>query len=510
MFRILYCFYLISDILLGRHKNLNFTGTEGLQINIPHNAEAIDVYRLFLSEDLLEAIATETNRYAHQVINNTTLTRTSRLHKWNDIGTNDLKIFFGIIMWMGLNVRPTLRDYWSTSVLYENKITKLMPRNQFEIILKMLHFSDNTSAPEGDRIFKIRSLIDKLHTNFQNTLTPGEEIVIDETMVPWRGRLSFRQYIPGKKHKYGVKLFKICSTEGFTWKLQVYTGATQNKELGLGERVVLELCEGLYNEGRTLYTDNFYTSVSLARKLLNKDIHLVGTIRKTRKELPKSVINRKLQVDELYGEENDEGIVIMKWKPKKNKEVQMLSTKHGLNTENVIGRKKRRTTDNENENGPQKKKPIAIIEYNKGKCGIDKSDQMASYATCVRKGIKWYRKVAFELLTGVSVVNAYIIYKKVTSKKLTISKFREQLCLSLLGLTNERINKVKVEHLLMKRGGNGTKDRKNCVACYETLKKNMTREEARKKVRRVKTFCNGCPEKPTMCFKCHVEFHKIH
>lgn len=38
----------------------------------------------FLTDDLLELIAIETNRYAHQVINNTTLARTSRLHKWND------------------------------------------------------------------------------------------------------------------------------------------------------------------------------------------------------------------------------------------------------------------------------------------------------------------------------------------------------------------------------------------------------------------------------------------
>lgn len=40
----------------------------------------------------------------------------------------------------------------------------------------------------------------------------------------------------------------------------------------------------------------------------------------------------------------------------------------------------------------------------------------------------------------------------------------------------------------MKREGNGTKDRKNCVACYEVLTKNMSCDEAGKKVKQVKPF----------------------
>lgn len=30
-------------------------------------------------------------------------------------------------------------------------------------------------------------------------------MAVDETMVPLRGRLEFKQYIPGKAHKYGIK-----------------------------------------------------------------------------------------------------------------------------------------------------------------------------------------------------------------------------------------------------------------------------------------------------------------
>ncbi|KAL4085370.1 hypothetical protein QTP88_027229 [Uroleucon formosanum] len=37
--------------------------------------------------------------------------------------------------------------------------------------------------------------------NFQNIMEPEEMMAVDETMVPFRGRLKFKQYIPSKAHK---------------------------------------------------------------------------------------------------------------------------------------------------------------------------------------------------------------------------------------------------------------------------------------------------------------------
>jgi len=116
-----------------------------------------------------------------------------------------------------------------------------MSRNRFELLLRFWHFSDNKKAPGGDRIYKIRNIIDKILNRFQNVMEPGEVLAVDETMVPFRGRLLFRQYIPGKAHKYGVKLFKLCGTNGYTYNVQVYGGKSQVDGKGLGCRVVLDL-----------------------------------------------------------------------------------------------------------------------------------------------------------------------------------------------------------------------------------------------------------------------------
>ena len=85
-------------------------------------------------------------------------------------------------------------------------------------------------------------------------------------------------------------------------------------------------------------------------------------------------------------------------------------------------------------------KPLAVVEYNEAKCGINYSDQMVFYATTIRKGIKWYRKLAIQLLLGISVVNTLTVYKIATRKDINIRIFRELLATKLLGLSKNTKN----------------------------------------------------------------------
>lgn len=87
-----------------------------------------------------------------------------------------------------------------------------------------------------------------------------EWVCIDETMVPFRGRLSFRQYIPGKMHKYSIKLFKLCMKGGHTWHIKIYGGKEKEPGKQVATSVVLELMKPILGAGRTLYSDNYYTN----------------------------------------------------------------------------------------------------------------------------------------------------------------------------------------------------------------------------------------------------------
>ncbi|KAJ8968616.1 hypothetical protein NQ314_002215 [Rhamnusium bicolor] len=164
-----------------------------------------------------------------------------------------------------------------------------------------------------------------------NESVPGEIIAVDETMVPFRRRLLFRQYIPSKRHRYGIKLFKLCDPKGYTYRMSIYTG--QNFEnvsnvKELAEKIVLNLAQDYLNNGRTVITDNFYTSVPLAKSLLDSKTHLLGTLRKNRRDLPKEVMNDNLKKGEIIGKESSVGIIVAKWRDKRD--VSFLSTKHDL------------------------------------------------------------------------------------------------------------------------------------------------------------------------------------
>jgi len=139
------------------------------------------------------------------------------MHKWKPTNPEEIKKFLGLILYMGVVKVNPIANYWSKSPLYNFQLPRtIMSRNRFELLLSNFHFANNVSIVRNDRLRKIRPLFDKLEGKYQKIFTSGEHIVIDETLIPWRGRLIFRQHIPNKAHKYGIKLFKLCSSTGYT------------------------------------------------------------------------------------------------------------------------------------------------------------------------------------------------------------------------------------------------------------------------------------------------------
>ncbi|KAJ8964381.1 hypothetical protein NQ314_004946 [Rhamnusium bicolor] len=159
----------------------------------------------------------------------------------------------------------------------------------------MWHFADNAACPPGYRLHKVQILSSYLVPKYQKFNIPSETVYIDETMVPFRERLKFCQYIKGKRHKFGIKIFKLCVNGGYTYNMKIYCDKeSENDGVSVADKVVLGLMNNLLDSGRTLFTDNWYTSVGLARKLATRGTHLMGTLRSNRKCNPKNVITASL------------------------------------------------------------------------------------------------------------------------------------------------------------------------------------------------------------------------
>lgn len=200
-----------------------FTYSEepGLKIDLT-NFGVKTLVDLFFSDEFLNLIVTQTNIYAQQEISQNQGTSSARKTTWKDTNITEMKTFLGLLFHMGPVSLPTISLYWNKSIFYNMPFWRsVMSRNRFQLLLRYLHFADN-SVPSDDRLYKVRPVLSHFNDVMSNSCTPQINICIDESMMLWRGRLFFRQYIQNKKHKYGVKLYKLCESDGLIQKTKIY------------------------------------------------------------------------------------------------------------------------------------------------------------------------------------------------------------------------------------------------------------------------------------------------
>ena len=88
-----------------------------------------------------------------------------------------------------------------------------------------LHFMDNNRNGvdrTDDKLWKIRDLFEIIRTNFSKFYNPSEYLAVDEVIVKFKGRIVFKQYIPKKRKRFCIKMFKLCDSTGYTYDMNVY------------------------------------------------------------------------------------------------------------------------------------------------------------------------------------------------------------------------------------------------------------------------------------------------
>ncbi|KAJ8333447.1 hypothetical protein SKAU_G00414550 [Synaphobranchus kaupii] len=241
-----------------------------------------------------------------------------------------------------------------------------MSRKRFKTLCIKLRFDDRLSRPARLRNNKLAAIL-KLWEMWAGRLgllfNPGNDICVDEQLVPFRGRCKFRQYIPNKPAKHGIKIWVVCDVAtSYAWTMQVYTGKQEGArpEVNQGRRVVLELTEELQGYGHTVTCDNFFTSYALVEELLKRKMALVGTIRRNKPELPPNLLQTRQRAILSSVFTFTKSHTAVSYVPKRGKNVLLLSTKH------------REPSVSEAEH----QKPTIILDYNSCKGGVDNLDKV--------------------------------------------------------------------------------------------------------------------------------------
>lgn len=416
------------------------------------------------------------------------MTKHSRLSKWKETNEDEIYLFLAVTFLIARNPKLSLSDCWSRDCLLNTPIfSDTISRDRYLLLLRLLHFCDNEQQEPGDRLFKLDAVLSELRMCFRENFIPFRNLCIDETMIPFKGRLSFRQFVKGKKHKFGVKLFVLADTEtDYILNFIVYTGSSTKlpvfyDELGVSGNCVVNLIERYLKKGHCLFTDNWYTSPRLARFLHENQTNCCGTVRNNRKEMPKFTKNLKRGERRCMSTDK---IMVLQWRDKRI--VHMLTTFH---EDTVVT-----TAKTNRETGESIVKPLCIDQYNKNMGTIDKVDMLLSPVNCLHKSVKWYKKVFFFLM-DYALLNAYSMWKVYTGEQIPLAKFQLELIRQMIEKYKKKNSNSRggrpssgdVPNRLIDRhfpslvpGSSGRRNRQRvCYVCAHTQRKATKRVDSR-------------------------------
>ncbi|XP_017765506.1 PREDICTED: piggyBac transposable element-derived protein 4-like [Eufriesea mexicana] len=188
---------------------------EELLIDDMNSDDPVFLYKLFVTGYILLVIVAETNKYATECMNHSAIRSRRQQQAWQPFTKEEMNTFIGTLLIMGVLRLPEIRLYLLQTDVYSNtRIKRAMEGDRFISILKYSYFFDNSTARTENRLYKLRNIVDAIVHTLQNSVKSVKNILIDETIFPWRGRHSSRQYIPGKLHLCGIKIYKLCLPEG--------------------------------------------------------------------------------------------------------------------------------------------------------------------------------------------------------------------------------------------------------------------------------------------------------
>lgn len=238
----------------GMFPEGNYTALTGLS--------PVEVFELFFDSEVIQYLVSESNKYAVQKNDSNP-----------SISEEEMKVYLGILLLSGYVELPEKRSFWEDALDVHNiLVSESMRRNRFLDICKYLHCVDNTNIPtnEGDKLWKVRPLFEKLSSRFMEQYRPESRMDFDESMIRYYGRHSCKQFIRGKPIRFGYKVWCLNAQSGYLVSFEPYQGKgpSSNEDYanlyGKAAAPLVVMLDNFPLEKRTLpyelFFDNLFTS----------------------------------------------------------------------------------------------------------------------------------------------------------------------------------------------------------------------------------------------------------
>ncbi|KAG0415856.1 hypothetical protein HPB47_006966 [Ixodes persulcatus] len=142
-----------------------------------------------------------------------------------ELGTTEeeIKVFFGMLMLMGVLKFPRVWMNWTTSTRIP-AIAKAMSAKRFFKIRAALHISDSNAPRDPNSQDKFWKVCPVIEADRQRCLLlePFEHNSVDEQMIAFTSRVAAKQFVKGKPSPEGVKVFVRCSSDSLAHDYELY------------------------------------------------------------------------------------------------------------------------------------------------------------------------------------------------------------------------------------------------------------------------------------------------
>ena len=224
-----------------------------------------------------------------------------RMGKWQPLSVEELHTFFGLQIIMGIKRLPEISDHWGKNWIFNEPVPVIDDKSA---LYGDVHDAESCwqHRTEGTWGSRIRSMFqDQAHNWHVEKFVPGDILsetgsYVAESICPYKGRLSFRQYMPKKLHRFAIKNWVLCeSSTGYTYDLYPYVPSETHQDEPLGSAVVKKLMQGMEQKGPHVYMDRYFSSPALFTKLKEMGIAACGTVNPNFKGLPLQYKNKQLK-----------------------------------------------------------------------------------------------------------------------------------------------------------------------------------------------------------------------
>lgn len=378
--------------------------------------DIVDIWKCLITDSMIESIVEDTNMFISSVRPNYSRERDAR-----DTNGAEINALFGLLYLAGIyhSNRVNLEELWRM-----DDFKVVMNLKRFLFLLRALRFDNIHTRAERrriDRLAPIRNIFQEFVNNCQKCYSLGENVTIDEKLEGFRGRCGFIQYIPKKPNKYGIKIYAMVDARMFyTYNMEIYSGTQPDGRFSMSNKprdVVKRLTEPIYNTGRNVTTDNWFSSFDLVQDLDEKKLSFVGTLKKNKSQIPSEfkLTKKRDSCTSLFGFRKD--MTLLSYVPKRYKNVILISSLHD-------------DAKIDEDTGVQKK-PEIITFYNLTKGGVDTVDKLCASYNVARNTRRWPMVVFFSML-NVAGINSYIIHSTNNNEKLLRRQYLRQLADALV------------------------------------------------------------------------------